>query len=312
MFEADPNSRLYAFDSNGEISFVPEADDVDRDAYPTLYARIKNLSLSGQPSLRARNIRVLLPRSAATHVLYVHDGQNVLRRDSSIPAGYSIPFGGWQLDDAAPAGLMIVAIDNTADRFFDYTHVTDRVSNTTVGGGGDLYADFVADVVRPAVDAAFGEPAVRGTMGSSLGGLIALHVADRHPTAFHMAIGLSSTFGWGSIGNNGADDGDNTLIDRFVGKGVRFKVAIDSGGDDGTACADSDGDGILDDVSGGDNFCETLQMRGRLVSEGHVLGVDAFYDYDPGVDGRGAQHREDAWAFRAATIHMPRFMTLSP
>jgi hypothetical protein len=56
----------------------------------------------------------------------------------------------------------------------------------------------------------------------------------------------------------------------------------------------------------------TLQMRDTLVDDGYVLGQTVFYNHDAGVTGNGAEHREDAWAFRAATIHVPRFMAMSP
>jgi hypothetical protein len=258
---------------------------------------------------------VLLPTAVATHVLYVHDGQNVFARDSSIPDGFSIPFGGWGLDESPPAGLMIVAIDNTPERFFDYTHITDSIRGSgPVGGGGDRYADFVVQTVRPLVARVFGEPAVTGVMGSSLGGLISLHIVDRYPDAFDFTAALSSTFDWGTLNNATANDGDDTMIDRVRGDGVRRTViALDSGGTPVT-CADADGDGIEDDVDGSvpDNFCVTLQMRNVLEDEGYILGQNLFYNHDLGVSGNGAEHREDAWAFRAATIHLPRFMSLQP
>jgi hypothetical protein len=213
---------------------------------------------------------------------------------------------------------MIVAINNTPERFFDYTHTTEPAAivgggSGTIGGGGDRYADFVVDVVRPAIAAAFGEAPVRGIMGSSLGGLISLHISRRHPTDFHFAACLSSSFGWGSIGNTTANDGDRTLIDAVRGDGVGPTIlAIDAGGDDRVGCEDRDGDGINDDADAGDNLCETKQMRDVLVGEGYVLDDTLFFFRDAGVSGVGAEHREDAWAFRAATIHVPRFMTMQP
>ena len=212
---------------------------------------------------------------------------------------------------------MIVAIDNTDERFFDYTPVPEPRSTFTsgpggpIGGGAALYATLVVDVIQPLVAAAYGEPAVRGVMGSSLGGLISLDIVDQYPDAFDFAAGLSSSFGWGSFDNPTSDDGDDTVIDRYRGAGVRETVLyIDSGGDDGTTCADADGDGIKDDVNGGDSFCETAQLRDVLLDEGYVLDDNFFYEHDPGLSGTGAEHREDAWEFRARTIIVPLLMGL--
>jgi hypothetical protein len=310
-FDPDPNARCYGFDGFGELSFTGRTG-VNRAAYPQVYERHLGI---GRDGLLPRNVRVLLPATTPTHVLYVHDGQNVLRRDSAMPADFVVPFGGWNLDVNTPAGLMIVAIDNTVERFYDYTPVVEPRStfggffSEPTGGGGDLYADFVVNVVRPLIDDTYGEPAVRGVMGSSLGGLVSLEIAARFPDAFHFAAGLSSSFGWGSFENETVDDGDDTLIDDYRGAGVRNTVLyIDSGGNPRTRCADTDGDGIDDDVDGGDNFCETLQMRDVLLDEGYVLDDNLIYRHDGGLDGNGAGHREDAWAFRAATIVMPLFM----
>ena len=73
--------------------------------------------------------------------------------------------------------MLVVAIDNTIDRFDDYTHVPDDVGyGGTIGGEGDRYADFVEEVVRPHIEATYGAPGAVGVMGSSLGGLISLVV----------------------------------------------------------------------------------------------------------------------------------------
>ena len=132
-----------------------------------------------------------------------------------------------------------------------------------------------------------------------------------HPDAFDFAAGLSSSFGWGSFDNPTSDDGDDTLIDRYRGAGVRETVLyVDSGGNDATVCADTDNDGIEDDVNGGDNYCETAQMRDVLLGEGYVLDDNFFYEHDRGLSGTGAEHREEAWEFRARTIIVPLFMGL--
>jgi pimeloyl-ACP methyl ester carboxylesterase len=78
-------------------------------------------------------------------------------------------------------------------------------------------------------------------MGSSLGGLISLVIADRFPDRYDMAISMSGTVGWGSITLQ-----NETILERYMAAGKRdFAIYVDSGGD-GT-CGDADMDGIDDD-----------------------------------------------------------------
>ena len=82
----------------------------------------------------------------------------------------------------------------------EYTHVPDSLDGELYGGQGDAYAAFLEGTVRPLAAATWGEPATVGVLGSSLGGLISFHVADRAPGEYAFAASLSGTMGWGSIG----------------------------------------------------------------------------------------------------------------
>lgn len=268
---ADPWARAYTYDDFGEMSLVlPDAPHLER------FPEVEGAGLS------ARTVRVWVPDGTPTHVLYVHDGQNLFD-----PSAF---YGGWRLQESVPAGTMLVGIDNTAARMDEYTHVQDDIDGTWYGGAGDAYAALVQDTVRPLIDAVYGEPPIVGTMGSSLGGLIAFHVADRHPGEYRFAASLSGTMGWGSIG---ADN--ETMIRRYAAAGHRgTALYLDSGGY-GTTCADGDGDGTNDDdVDSADNYCENAQMRDVLASAGYAFDVDLWHWHEP-----YAEHNEAAWADRA-------------
>ena len=123
-----------------------------------------------------------------------------------------------------------------------------------------------------------------------MGGLIALHIADRYPGEYDFAASLSGTLGWGSISGQGAD----TMIARYAAAGHRgTAIYIDSGGN-GTTCADTDGDGTNDDdETASDNYCETRQMESTLAGLGYVYDTDLWHWHEP-----GAAHNEGAWAAR--------------
>jgi hypothetical protein len=265
-------SRQFTYDDNGEMSLVKAAG-----------AHLDRYFGVGDANMEPRTVRVWIPASPVTHELYVEDGQNLFD-PSAI-------WGGWHLQDSAPDGMLIVGIDNTPARMDEYTQSVDVIEGQSMGGQADAYADFLQDTVRPLVRANYGEPGPVGQMGSSLGGLVALVVAQRYPNDYAFAASLSGTFGWGSIG-----DGvhDQTAMQLFAsGSKPPFVVYVDSGGG-GDTCADADGDGVDDDdPNDADNYCETLQMKSTLVSLGYVEGQDLYSWYEP-----GAEHDEQAWAAR--------------
>jgi predicted alpha/beta superfamily hydrolase len=278
-FASDPWARAYDYDDFGEISFVAPPAAAHLERWPLV-----------ESDLAPRTVRAWVPAEAATHVLYVHDGQNLFDPDAF--------FGGWRLQDAAPPGMLLVGIDNTSDRMDEYTHVPDDIGSGPLGGDGDDYAAFLRDVVRPLVEGRYGEPPIIGTMGSSLGGLISLHVALLDPETYVFAASLSGTLGWGSIGA-GVDN--ETIIQRYEDAGHQpTAIYLDSGGG-GDTCEDADGDGTNDDDdSAADNYCETLQMRDALQGLGWEIDVDLAHWWEP-----DASHDEAAWAAR---VDMPLAM----
>ncbi len=270
-FSADPWSRAYRYDDNGELSLVAAEGAARFDRHFAI----------AHGTLPPRTVRVRVPKEPATHLLYLADGQNLFD-----PAA---PWGGWRLDESAPGDMMLVGIDNTAARMDEYTHVADDLGSGAVGGLADAYADLVEEAVRPLVLLHYGEPSKLGVMGSSLGGLVSLHLADRAPASYHFAASLSGTLGWGSIG---AGVHEETIIERLAAHGHQsFAVYLDSGGS-GT-CADTDADGIDDDGDDSDNYCVTKQLEAALAFAGYTYDQDFSHWHEP-----GAEHNEAAWAAR--------------
>lgn len=277
---ADPLGRRYGYDANGRFSLV-------RASAPHLE---RWYALAGA-GLQPRDLQVFVPQDGQfTHALYVHDGQNLFDPEA--------PFGSWHLQDSAPANLLLVGIDNTPARMDEYTHVPDIIDQDPIGGQAAAYAELVDGIIRPRMEAAYGEAAVVGTMGSSLGGLVSLVIADLYPDRYAMAISLSGTMGWGSITLH-----EQTIIERYAAAGKRdFAIYIDSGGDG--PCGDLDMDGVDDDTEDADNYCENAQLRDVLTGLGYSEGDDLFYVWD-----KDAQHSEPYWAGRVG-VPMAEFMGL--
>jgi hypothetical protein len=269
---ADPHGRRHGYDDFGRYSLVRASA-----AHLERWYAIDG----GDLGLEPRDLEVLVPQGGAfSHALYVHDGQNLFNPEAI--------WGGWRLMESAPPGMLIVGIANTPARMHEYTPVPDVINGQTVGGDGAKYATLVDAVIRPRMEAAYGPAAVVGTMGSSLGGLISLVIADMFPQRYDMAISLSGTVGWGSI------EADNeTILERYEAAGKRgFAIYIDSGGE-GT-CVDADGDGIEDDAPDSfDNYCENAQFYAILQQLGYAPESEVFYVHAP-----GAMHNELEWAKR--------------
>jgi hypothetical protein len=268
---ADPLGRRHAYDENGRISLVA-AEAAHLQAW---------YGVSGG-GLRARDVEVFVPAGGAfTHALYAHDGQNLFD-----PAAI---WGGWRLQEALPEGVLVIGVHNTPDRMDEYTHVPDRIDGVELGGRADAYAELV-DGLRSRMEEEYGVPRMSGLMGSSLGGLVSLVIAELQPGRWDMALSLSGTAGWGSIGVDG-----ETVLDRYADLGPGgAAIYVDSGG--GGPCEDRDGDGLQDDhPDSADNFCENRQLADQLAAQGYQWEVDLYHWHEA-----GAPHNEQAWAARVS------------
>jgi hypothetical protein len=271
---SDPWSRSYEYDEFGEVSYVePPADTWHLERWHGLAAE----------GLAERLLRVYVPAGTGPWpVMYMHDGQNLFDPDAMM--------GGWRLQDVAETygyELLIVGIDNSADRMTEYTHVDDQIDGETFVAQGDAYARLVELTVRPFVEANFPTNGLRGVMGSSLGGLISLYIAHLYPDVYHFAGSLSGTLGWGKFGL------DNPLVrELYETAGLRaFAIYVDSGGAPPVeGCEDAGGFVIAE---GSDNYCQTRAFYDAMETLGYTPDADLFYHWD-----EDAPHNEAAWSAR--------------
>lgn len=184
---------------------------------PPLQATGRMESWQAFPSahVAARNVDVWLPPSYGEDpqrrypVLYMHDGQNLF--DPSL----SYTGTDWDVDGAmtrlidagAIREAIVVGVWNTPLRFAEYMPkapipgeiVGSGIEGRPIGRRDDVRSDdylrFLVEELKPFIDARYRTLPGRddtAVMGSSMGGLISLYAATRHPEVFG-GVGAVST-----------------------------------------------------------------------------------------------------------------------
>ncbi len=226
---------------------------------------------------QTRPYRVLLPRGYAENegkrypVLYLHDGQNVFDMG---------PFGTWNADETINAltrggqlrELLVVAVDNTSTRLWDYQTPDDLVPfgpGAGQPGRANLYARFLIDELKPLIDSSYRTltgAETTGALGSSMGGLVSLYLGWDHTAGFTRIGAMSGSWQFPAF------------VSRVRGESARvIRVYFDSG----------------DSGASFDNAWPTMSLRDNFLSKGYVLGDNLQH-----VVGYGDQHNEAAWARR--------------
>jgi len=154
---------------------------------------------------RPRRIWIYLPADYARQprrrypVLYLHDGQNAFEAATSFS-------GEWGVDETLdrlhatgqdPSGCIVVAVDNGGELRTD-EYIPWANAELKKGGQGGAYVDFLAQTLKPYIDAHYRtrpEAASTGVAGSSLGGLISVYAALRYPKVFGR-VGVFSPAFW--------------------------------------------------------------------------------------------------------------------
>lgn len=215
-------------------------------------------------------------------VLYLHDGNNVFDARTSF-SGVE-----WNADetaerligDGAIEKIIIVAVYNTADRVSEYTPTRDPRHG---GGNADAYVAFLIDTLKPFIDATYRTRSGRdGTAigGSSLGGLVSLHAALRHPQVFGRVAALSPSLWW--------DDERIFEIVRAADLSARPRIWLDMGTREGRA----------GDVGDADSAVERCRRLAALLSQrGLAEGRDLRFE-----EIEGGRHHESDWAQRFGRV----------
>jgi predicted alpha/beta superfamily hydrolase len=284
-----PNRTLTVDKKDQRVSVTVSrwADQTGLSPKRTLIGNIRYLRAVGSRFVpRKRDLIVWLPPDYEENsrrrypVLYMHDGQNLM----DTATAHS---GEWRVDETAEqlvqAGqvepLIIFGIYNTEDRFAEYTQVKDAGEYASLGGGNaDAYGRFLVEELKPMIDRTFRTrtgPKDTGLAGSSLGGLVTLHLGLKYPTTFGRLAVVSPSVFWGN----------KDIVERV--KALRRKPPLKLWVDIGT----EESKGSQETVE------DTRLLRDALMAEGWVLGKDLHY-----LEVVGGAHTESAWAERFGDI----------
>jgi predicted alpha/beta superfamily hydrolase len=208
-------------------------------------------------------------------VLYLHDGQNVFDKATSVGEE-------WRVDETAmgliTAGaiepLIIVGIYNTGEhRIDEYTPTVDTEKKH--GGKADQYGRMLIEEIKPFIDREYRtrpDAGSTGLAGSSLGGLLTLHLGICHPGVFGKIAALSASVWW-----------DKKVILREVaalpGK-LPIRIWLDAGTQEGEEV-----------------IADSRALRDALVAKGWIVGQDLIY-----IEAEGAQHNEASWGSRVDSV----------
>jgi len=208
-------------------------------------------------------------------VLYLHDGQNVFDRATSIGEE-------WHVDETAEAlirsgqiePIIVVGVYNTGVHRIDEYAPTLREDK---GGGGhaDDYGRMLVMELKPFIDRTYNTlPGADNTAmgGSSLGGLLTMYLGLRYPTVFGKLAVLSPSVWWD-------DRMIVSVVDELPGK-LPERIWLDAG--------TAEGHDVIDGARA---------LRDALMAKGWTLGVDLAY-----LEAEGGSHDEHSWSARVGTV----------
>jgi predicted alpha/beta superfamily hydrolase len=231
--------------------------------------------------LQSRDVLVYLPPGYDTSptqrypVLYLHDGQNLFDPATAFA-------GDWKVDETAEAliqqgqiePLIIVGISNTGEKRIDeYTPTQDAEKKK--GGAADIYGRMLIEELKPFIDRNYrtlSDAANTGLGGSSLGGLLSMHLGLRHSPVFGKLAVLSPSVWWDSreIVHE---------VESLTGK-LPLRIWLDAG------------------TKEGKNVTKDARMlRDALVAKGWKLGEDLQY-----FEAKGGEHNERSWGSRVDRV----------
>lgn len=172
-------------------------------ALPNVKVLSENFSV---PQLRTtRKVWIYLPPDYDTSgkkypVIYMQDGQNLFDDYTSFSGEWGVDETLNRMFSETGKSAIVVGIDNGgAERLSEYSPWNNERYKTS--GKGDLYVDFLVKTLKPYIDKTYRterQASKTIILGSSMGGLISLYAAVKHPQVFGKAGIFSPAFWFAS------------------------------------------------------------------------------------------------------------------
>lgn len=235
-----------------------------------------------------RDVVVYLPPSYAYSdrrypVLYMHDGQNLFDNAASFAGEWGVDEAMETLSAQSQLEGIVVGVPNLGEqRLNEYSPFVDAKLG---GGRGAAYVAFLAETLKPLIDAHFRtrtERQATGIMGSSMGGLISLYAFFERGDVFGFA-GVMSPSLWFA---NGA-------IYNYVETAVfqPGKIYLDAGTRE--LGGGSWPQVIVQRAQSRSYYASVRRMKRVLANKGYRPVRDLLH-----VEEKWANHNESAWARR--------------
>jgi predicted alpha/beta superfamily hydrolase len=208
-------------------------------------------------------------------VLYLHDGQNIFDKATAFSQEWGVDETAEQLIEAGTIEpLIIVGVYNAGEKRID-EYTPTHVEKKKAGGLADRYGQMLVQELKPFIDERYRTlPSAANTAlgGSSLGGLVTMHLGLKYATAFGKLAVISPSVWW-----------DNRVILREVAalpSKLPLRIWVDAG--------TGEGKNVTSD---------TRMLRDSLVAKGWSLDDDLKYH-----EAEGHGHDERSWAARMGDV----------
>ncbi|NTX09546.1 alpha/beta hydrolase [Myxococcus sp. CA056] len=205
------------------------------------------------------------PECPTLPVMYVHDGNESITRESFVDAADAH----YKARPQDAAVLVFVALPTQDVRLAQYTFAPARAPGWPAPKG-DEYLAFLKDDLMPRVEAGFRVktgPRDTGIFGASLGGLISVYAGFQFPEKFGFVGTQSGTLFWPHDGEVDRDDGNAMVLRAGQEPVVPVRFYVDHGSP-ATGCTD-DGEQGSDDCQSNLQFLAALKSRGYDVAHVH-------------------------------------------
>lgn len=192
-----PGPQSYPFTLAGQTAWSHD------EGFPAGYFHTYDALDVGGPGDAPHKVHVFLPRGYGPcdpgyPVIYMNDGGTAFWPAGPGSKTWDVAhvLGDLWAVSAVPQ-VLVVAIEPN-DRNFEYSHTPGQPNAACCGA--DAYTAYVADRIKPFIDANYRTRSDRGDtmiIGSSRGGLASFYMATRRPDIFGKAVCMSSSFWFG-------------------------------------------------------------------------------------------------------------------